>query len=409
MTLLPSPSPLLAPLDLPCGATLPNRIAKSAMSEDMADLGNTPGDRLCRLYSRWARSGAGLLLSGNVMVDRTALGEPHNVVMDGASGLDSFARWADAGRAGGAHFWPQLNHPGRQSPRFLSPVPVAPSAVPLALPGKIFAAPRALLASEIEDIVGAFGRAADRCKRAGFSGVQIHGAHGYLVSQFLSPLTNLRDDVWGGDPVRRRHFLLSILRAIRAETGPEFPIGVKLNSADFQRGGFDEAESMDVVAALEAGGLDLLEISGGTYEKPAVTGTIQALRASTVAREAYFLEYARKVRRRTKLPLLLTGGFRTRVGMESAVSEGAVDVVGLARPMALEPEFPSRLLAGAVEESRVEPRRTGISTLDGWMEIAWYTHQLHRMGYGKEPAPNVWPWTIVAKAGWSLVRDRLRG
>lgn len=398
-------SALARPLPLPCGVHLPNRLAKSAMSENLADAGHLPDERLFRVYDRWARSGAGLLLTGNVMVDATALGEPHNVVVVPGQGGAALARWAEVAQAGGAACWPQLNHPGRQSPRTLSRVPVAPSAVPLRLPGKVFAPPRALEAAEIEELVGRFGRAAGACKAAGFQGVQLHGAHGYLVSQFLSPLSNLRDDAWGGDPARRRRFLLEVVRAMRAEVGPGFPVGVKLNSADFQRGGFDEAESMDVVTALEAEGVDLLEISGGTYEKPAMAGRGSAVRASSLAREAYFLDYARAVRGRTRLPLLLTGGFRTRAGMEAAVESGAVDVVGLARPMALEPDLPARVLAGTAQDSRVEPRRTGVGALDGLLEVAWYSHQIGRMSRGLDPDPGVWPWRVLLEVGW----DSLRG
>jgi len=410
---MPSTPPLARPLTLPCGATLRNRLAKSAMSEDLADAGNVPGERLVRLYRRWGAGGAGLLITGNVMVDRGALGEPGNVVIDDAGGLDALARLAEAAKAGGAAAWPQINHPGRQSPRFLVKTPVAPSAVPLKLPDAVFAPPRALEASEITDLVGRFAQAAAVSKRAGFDGVQIHGAHGYLVSQFLSPLTNLRDDAWGGDPERRRAFLVAIVRAMRAEVGPAFPIGVKLNSADFQRGGFDEAESMAVVAALEAEGVDLLEISGGTYERPATSGTIEATRASTVAREAFFLEYARAVRARTKMPLLLTGGFRSRAGMESALTEGpegrgAVDVIGLARPFAQAPEIARGLLDGSVTESEVRPRRTGFTQLDSFIEITWYTYQIHRIANGQEPDPRVSPWWVLANMGWRTAAARMR-
>lgn len=399
-------SPLAASLTLPNGTVLRNRIAKSAMSEDMANARHIPDERLFRVYGRWANSGAGLIITGNVMVDGTAIGEPNNVVIESGEHLGVLKQWAESARAGGAHVWPQLNHPGRQSPRFLSREPVAPSAVAMEVPGKIFNTPRALGDGEITDIIGRFGRAASVAKEAGFSGVQLHGAHGYLVSQFLSPHTNRRDDDWGGDAVRRARFLREIVVAMRGEVGGQFPIGVKLNSADFQRGGFTEDESMDVVAMLETLGIDLLEISGGTYEKPAVTGTMEATKASTIAREAYFLEYARKVRSRTKLPIMLTGGFRTRSGMESAVQSGAVDVVGLARPMALEPELPAKLLDGSVEGSQAEPRRTGINKLDGLLEVAWYSHQIKRMGEGKDPDPTAWPWPILARLGWDMVTAR---
>lgn len=388
------------PLALPCGATLPNRIAKSAMSEDMASAGQLPDEQHIRAYTRWGASGAGLLMSGNVMVDRTALGEPGNVAIEDERNPEAFSAWAAAGQCNGTQFWVQLNHPGRQSPRFLSRQPVAPSAVMMEIPGKIFNPPRELSPEEIVAIISRFGRAAAFCKSVGFAGVQVHGAHGYLVSQFLSPHTNRRTDEWGGSLENRMRFLIGIVRAIRAAVGPDFPVGVKLNSADFQRGGFTEEESMDVVAALEGERIDLLEISGGTYEKPAVTGIIAEVRASTVAREAYFLGYARRVRERTRLPLMLTGGFRTRVGMESAIAEGAIDVVGLARPMALEPDFPARILAGTANDSHVQPRTTGVRQLDGLLEVAWYAHQIQRMGRGLDPDPNAWPWPILAKVGW---------
>lgn len=388
-------SRLTDPLPLPCGATLPNRLGKSAMSEDLSDAAHQPGAALKRLYTRWGASGAGLLITGNVMVDPDHLGEHHNVVFDARSDIGRLAAWAEAGQRGGAQMWPQINHPGRQTP--MTRTPVAPSAVPLRIPGRLFAPPRALEAAEIMAIIERFGRAAAIARAAGFAGVQIHAAHGYLISQFLSPLSNLRDDDWGGDAARRRAFLLAVVRAMRAEAGAGFPIGVKLNSADFQRGGFSEDESMDVVAALEAEGVDLLEISGGTYEKPAVTGAIREMRASTLAREAYFLDYARKVRDRTRMPLMLTGGFRTPAGIADALASGAIDVVGLGRPMAVEPEWPRALLDGTAADSRVEPKRTGVRALDGLIEVAWYTHQIHRLARGAEPDPGVWPWTVLLR------------
>jgi 2,4-dienoyl-CoA reductase-like NADH-dependent reductase (Old Yellow Enzyme family) len=388
--------------------TLPNRIGKSAMSENLADSAHLPGERLLRLWSRWAGSGAGLLITGNVMIDRTALGEAHNVVIEPETDPAALRPWAEAGQAGGAVVWPQLNHPGRQSPVFLSREPVAPSAVPMTLPGRLFRTPRALREEEILDIVRRFGAAAGIVRAAGFGGVQIHGAHGYLVSQFLSPLCNLREDGWGGDAERRRRFLLEVVRAVRGAVGAAFPLGVKLNSADFQRGGFTEEESMDVVVALQDEGVDLLEISGGTYERPAVSGVLKEQRASTQAREAYFLQYAKKVRARTTMPLMLTGGFRTRAGMEEALGSGAVDLCGVARAMALEPEFPRGLLDGTVRESAVVPRRTGVRALDGLADIAAYSDQLRLMGDGREPDPALSPWCVLAGLGWRALRDQVR-
>jgi 2,4-dienoyl-CoA reductase-like NADH-dependent reductase (Old Yellow Enzyme family) len=319
------------------------------------------------------------------MIDRRALGEPRNVVVEDERDAERLSEWAHAARAGGAQVWAQLNHPGRQVPRILSRQPVAPSEVPMS--SGAFAAPRALAAAEIAEIVQRFASTADIMVRSGFTGIQIHAAHGYLASQFLSPLTNRRTDEWGGDPVRRRRFLLEIIRAVRARIGTGVPLSVKLNSADFQRGGLAEDESLEVAAVLADEGIDLLEISGGTYEAPALMGT----RQSTRDREAYFLDYATRVRARVRVPLMLTGGFRTVAGMTNAVGSDAIDVVGLGRPMALEPDLPLRLLTGIAQASNVRPRRVGIRSLDAASELVWYTTQLWRMGRGNDPDPRQHP------------------
>ena len=389
------------PLTLPNGAVLPNRIAKSAMSERLADEeSHAPNADLVRLYEQWSKGGAGLLITGNVMVDRTALGEPGNVAITDTRDLEALRAWAAAATSGGNHAWAQLNHPGRQSPRTLSREPVAPSAIPVKL-GGMFATPRALTEPEIFGIIASFARAARIVQQAGFTGVQIHGAHGYLISQFLSPLTNIRTDAWGGDPVRRRRFLLEVVAAIRAEVGPDFPIGVKLNSADFQRGGFSEEDSLQVVAALETAEIDMLEISGGTYERPAMFA--QALNSasnSTRSREAFFLEYAEKVRQVTALPLSLTGGFRTAAAMNQALAGGAVDLVGMARPLIIEPDLPARLLTGESEAALPIALRTGLGKLDSLLGIAWYSWQLRRMGRGLAPKPNAWLLQAVLGYTW---------
>lgn len=184
---------------------------------------------------------------------------------------------------------------------------------------------------------------------AGFSGIQLHGVHGYLISQFLSPLTNQRTDEWGGNAVRRRRFLIELVRRIRAKLPARVPLSVKLNSADFQRGGFTKDESLEVVRELGEAGLDLLEISGGTYEKAAMMGVTREISAR---REAYFLEYAAKARKVSDAALMVTGGFATVGGMNEALRSGALDVIGLGRPMIVDPELPRRLLGG--EDVRAE-------------------------------------------------------
>ena len=378
-------------LTLPCGLVLPNRIMKASMSEALGDSKNAPGPALEQLYRTWGHGGYGLLITGNVMVDRSQLGEPGNVVIEDERDLDGLTRWTKSAHDGGVPIWAQLNHPGRQSnPLAIGHTPVAPSAVPLNLPGS--ATPRELTVAEIEDIIERFATTAAVCETAGFDGIQIHAAHGYLVTQFLSPLSNLRDDEWGGDPVRRMRFLLEIVRRIRARVSPGFAVGVKLNSADFQRGGFSEEESRDVVAALAGEGIDLLEISGGNYESPAMAGSAAA---STRAREAYFLEYARTVRQIAGgVPLAVTGGFRSRTAMEDAVASGDCDVIGIARPTAILPDAADAILSERVPVLQTLEFSYGIPSalkaidgkaLDGVLNIGWHTDQLHRMGAGLEP------------------------
>jgi 2,4-dienoyl-CoA reductase-like NADH-dependent reductase (Old Yellow Enzyme family) len=380
---------LTTSLTLARGLALPNRLAKSAMSERVATRKGRVTRELVRLYDRWSRGGAGLLITGNVMIDPRAVGEEGNVIVEDDRDLDALRAWALAAKVGGSRVWMQINHPGRQSPRNLSPRPVAPSAVRLKGAGPAFATPRALAPEEVDEIVRRFARTARIAERAGFDGVQIHGAHGYLVSQFLSPRTNQRDDDWGGDPERRRRFLLEVVRAIRGAVGERFAVGLKLNSADFQRGGFDEAESMALLSVLDGEGLDLIEISGGTYESAAMFEETVPRHESSRRREAFFLDYVEEARAHvSRTPLMLTGGFRTLAGMRDALRD-AVDVVGLARPLAAEPDLPLRLLRGEAEAARPVRIATGIRSLDALLQGAWYQMQLDRMGRGLEPDPTL--------------------
>ena len=388
-------APILAePLPLPSGVVLPNRLAKSAMSEGLADAQGHANETHARLYERWGEGGAGLLITGNVMLAPEFVAEPGNVVLDEHHPLEPLQAWARAGQAGGGQIWVQINHPGRQVPRGLGVTPVAPSAVAVDLPG--FPTPRALEDDEILDIVRRFGVAARRAQEAGFDGVQIHGAHGYLVSQFLSPRTNLRDDRWGGDAEGRRRFLMEVLAEIQ-RVAPGLPVGVKLNSADFQKGGFEEDESLAVVKALAAAGVDLVEISGGTYERPEM---FEVARESTRRREAFFLEFAERVRGEVDVPLMVTGGFRSGGAMTEAVQGGSVDVVGLARPLAVEPDLPARILADPSVAAAPIELPSLHSKVDGMVQGAWYGLQLRRMGRGKAPDPKLSRFSAL----WAYVR-----
>lgn len=389
-----TPQAVLAqPFTLPNGSVVRNRLFKSAMSEALGTRAGAPTPELARLYGAWADGGIGLCVTGNVMIDRGALGEPGNVVIESDEHLAALTAWAHAATRGGAQCWVQLNHPGKQAPKGLNRENVAPSAVPFRPDMQaFFPTPRELTDAEVRALVARFGVAAGVVKRAGFKGVQIHGAHGYLVSQFLSPHHNRREDEWGGTPEKRRRFVLAVYRAMREAVGPDFPIGIKLNSADFQRGGFTEEESLDTIRALAEAGIDLIEVSGGTYEAPAMTGVkdkAQPVKESTRQREAYFLAFAEKARQAVRVPLVVTGGFRSLEGMAEAVTSGAVDFVGLARALAIEPDLPRRLLAGQQPQQTVRPIRTGIGMVDrmGLMEVTWYTGQLKRIGRGEPPKP----------------------
>ncbi|MHB8693882.1 MAG: oxidoreductase [Solirubrobacteraceae bacterium] len=254
------------PLALPSGATIKNRLVKAAMSEQLASVTGAPTQALERLYARWARSGAGMLITGNVMIDRRSIGEARNVVVEDERDLPALRRWAAAAKSGGATAIVQINHPGRQSFIGLSARVVAPSAVASHHPGA--AKPRALTGEEILELIARFAETARIVVSAGWDGVELHGAHGYLISQFLSPAANQRDDEWGGDAERRRRFLLEVTRAARAAIGPDKILAIKLNSADFQRGGFTEQESLDVIAQLDGENIDLLESPAAPTRPP---------------------------------------------------------------------------------------------------------------------------------------------
>lgn len=363
-------------LTLPCGAVLPNRLAKAAMTEGLADPQGRAMPELERLYGLWADGGSGLLISGNVQIDRDHLERPGNVIIQGPqdeAALAGLRAMASAGTRAGGHIWMQISHAGRQTQITVNPHPKAPSAVAVGLPGKQFGVPEALTEAEILDLIERFGHAAEIAKETGFTGVQIHAAHGYLLSQFLSPRANLRSDQWGGSLENRARMLLAVVARVRAGVGPQFPIGVKLNSADFQRGGFAFEDSMIVARWLQDAGVDLLEISGGSYEQPAMMD-IQGMEApdapkvgaSTAAREAYFVDFAKTMRASLTMPLLVTGGFRTRRAMNMALETGGADVIGLGRPLCVDTAGPAKLLAGADELDRWENK---LKLLPPWLSF----------------------------------------
>jgi 2,4-dienoyl-CoA reductase-like NADH-dependent reductase (Old Yellow Enzyme family) len=398
---------------LPNGTKLANRIAKASMSEGLASATNAATQGLVDLYRIWGKAGAGLLLSGNVQVDRRHLERAGNVAFDALMTEDDRAmarQWAEAAQAGGAQLWAQLSHAGRQTPKALNHRPDSASGIAVVLPGGKYAAPMAMSDSRIGSVIDAFVSGALIARDLGFAGVQIHGAHGYLINQFLSPLSNLRNDRWGGSLENRARLLVEVVRRIRVATGPSFGVGVKLNSSDFQKGGFDSEDSLQVAQWLEGEGIDLLEVSGGTYESPAMASGeagsmsdgFESLARSTAARESYFLQYAAQIRAAVKTPLLVTGGFRTLNGMNAAIESAATDLVGVGRPLATDPECVAKLLRGEVSHLPAMERSLRLSRprflgpnsnfkmmkgLNTLAILEWHCLQLLKIGGGEGADP----------------------
>lgn len=403
---------LADPLTLPCGAIISNRLTKAAMTEGLATPDGVPTAELERLYGLWSDGGAGLLLSGNIQIDCDHLERPGNVFIDcepDAAMQAALSRWAHAATRNGNHFWAQISHAGRQTMKMINPHPKAPSPVKLGLPGGQFGEPVALEKAEIADIVRRFALCAAAVKAAGFTGVQIHAAHGYLLSQFLSPRSNQRSDEYGGSLENRARVLLDSVAAVREAVGADFPVAVKLNSADFQKGGFDFEDSLQVVEWLEQAGVDLIEISGGTYEQPKLLGVEgveaeepQKVAQSTQQREAYFVDFALAMRAKISVPLMVTGGFRQKVVMQQALDSGGADLIGLGRPMCVMTDAPAQLLAGLAELPRYENQ---LALFPNWLAFLskvnalkamatfavqyWYFAQIDRLGRNGKAEPEL--------------------
>ncbi|MEN5036706.1 NADH:flavin oxidoreductase/NADH oxidase family protein [Pseudomonas sp. TWI929] len=395
------------PLHLPNGSVIPNRIAKAAMEENLANPDQTPSDQLLRLYQAWAEGGAGLLLTGNVMVDPSAMTGPGGVVLDARQPLQRFRDWARIGRAHGAQFWMQINHPGRQMQANLGQPTVAPSAIALDMGGlsKLFPLPKALDDAEIAALIQRFARTAALAEQAGFSGVQIHAAHGYLLSQFLSPLSNQRQDRWGGSLANRARLLLEVVKAVREVVSPGFGVAVKLNSADFQRGGFEPADARQVVLWLNELPVDLVELSGGSYEAPAMQG--DARDGRTLAREAYFLEFAQEIAAIAKMPVMVTGGIRRLPVVEQVLASG-VAMAGIATALAVEPALPRRWQNGEQAASaELRPIRWKRKAFAALAYMALVKLQMRRLAAGNKPKAQASPLrALLLEQGCTLLRVR---
>lgn len=367
---------LFEPLRLPCGVTLKNRIVKSAMSDSLGDGTGHPTAEQFNLYRRWAEGGVAASIIGEVQGTGGYAEKPGNLVLNETSNLQRFRDLATAGGKNGTQLWLQLGHAGALAYAPTSS-PKGPSA--LDLPGLRC---EALTPNEIHQLSAEFARTARLAKQTGFGGVQIHAAHGFLLSQFLSPLFNKRRDAYGGPIGNRVRPLVETIEAVRSAVGPDFPIAVKLNSSDQLVGGLNENDALKVVAALDHSSIDLIDISGGTY----FPGAKSASDGS--GRGPYFIEFAKRARALTSKPLMLTGGFKTRSQAEDALARGAVDIVGLARALILEPSLPNLWIANEMPEPNF-PRFAEVP--EGGI-TAWYTMRLSDLGEGTEPSEfgDVW-------------------
>ncbi|KAJ5503017.1 Aldolase-type TIM barrel [Penicillium fimorum] len=413
------PSPLADPVKLPCGLVLPNRLSKAAMAEMIAKT-NQPTNTLVDAYEQWSDGGWGSILTGNVQVDVNHMGSPfdpalHNEYKDSETNSALVAQWkkyADACQKHGTPAIAQICHPGRQSFRVaghrgMFAQTLAPSAVPMKVGDSylqsliaylVWSEPKEMTTQDIERVISQFVDTARLMADAGFSGIELHGAHGYLIDQFLNGKTNFRTDAYGGTPEKRARFILEILSQTRKVVPATFAIGIKLNSADHSSATFEE--TMAQIALLAEAGIDFMEISGGSYEDPKMMGYGKAIAAAepkssrTAAREAFFLEFSKEVRQRHPgLVLMLTGGFRTRAGAEAAIRDNACDFVGIGRPAAIDPRFPRVLLDESVGDDEAQmplnkapvpwyTRFLPLQLIGAGAESMYYAAQIQRLGKG---------------------------
>ena len=389
---------LFTPITLPNGTTIKNRFFKSAMSEGMGTRDFQPKKNIATLYKRWAEGGTGLIITGNIMVDPKGTAEPGNIVFDKNSNMEILKDWAKQGQQHGVKVMVQLNHPGKQVPKTIAKETVAPSTIPLGNGlNKLFSTPRALTTSEVEELVQKFVTSAKVAKEAGFSGVQIHAAHGYLISQFLSPHDNRRTDKYGGSLENRMRFLKEIYLGMREELGKDFTIGIKINSTDFKEDGLTEEDSLKTIIELANLGLDFVEISGGTYERPAMMGA-----TSKSTNQVFFAEYSKKLKQKIEIPVVVTGGIRSINAMNTLLNDNTTDFIGIARPLTIDPNIPNKIKQGTytiVETTRVS---TGVKKLDkifgSLLGIVYYQVLMQNIAKGKEPkaTKNAWPSLIQA-------------
>ncbi len=326
--------------------SLPNRLVRSATAERMSDAEGRPLPQLTAMYRELVQGGVGLIITGHMYVHPSGKAHPEMIGVYSDDLIPGLAELAEAVHQEGGKAVVQINHGGLQCDLEAVEEAIAPSVVEAS---KRRRAAREITLDEIEIMMDAFGQAARRVKEAGFDGVQIHGAHGYLNSQFLSPYINRRTDQWGGSLENRMRFLRGAAASVREQVGPDFPVLIKFGMVDGKEGGLTLEEGTQVVAALAEMGIDGLEISAG-FSGGEIVSSRKGIRSED--REAYFLPFAQRARPVTDLPIILVGGMRSQKVMERVLDGGEVDFISLCRPLITEPDFPNRMRQGLQDKSR---------------------------------------------------------
>ncbi len=362
---------LQQPLELPCGAILKNRLAKAAMSDSLGNGAGDPTEAQIRLYERWAEGGVALSIIGEVQGDYRYPEKPGNLVLGESNDARMLRLLTGRATIEGAQLWAQLGHAGALSHLPIS-LPKGPSA--LDIEGLQCAG---MSVDEVKELPARYARTALAAKSAGFSGVQLHAGHGFLLSQFLSPLFNHRHDGYGGSIEARCRIVIAVIAEIRRAVGVSFPLAIKINSTDKLEGGLTENDALEVVRLLDQSSIDLIDISGGTYFPGAKSSSDG--NAGDADDSPYFLEFAQRAKAVTQVPIMLTGGFKVRAQAIAAIASGAVDLVGLARAMVLDVRLAEIWLsAGGDAEFPIfdSPPRGGVT--------AWYTMRLTALGEESE-------------------------
>jgi len=323
-----------------------NRLVRSATAERMALADGTCGPQMERLYEDLARGGAGLIILGHACVREDGRNRPSMTGIYGDHHIPGLRKVVETIRQYGAKTVSQINHAGRQTtPAVIGKTPLAPSAVANKATGLT---PREMTVAEIEEMIHAYGQAARRAKAAGCDAVQIHSAHGYLISAFNSPYTNRRQDEWGGTAAKRMRFLTEVYQEVRRQVGNDYPVLVKLNVDDCLEGGITAEEVTGIAVRLERLGIDAIEISGGMAESRI---GMSRLGIDSREKEAYFLPWAKRLKEAITVPLLLVGGIRSREVAEEILNGGWADFISLSRPLIREPNLPRQWQSGRTQKA----------------------------------------------------------